>query len=98
VTALQSLGLPFYNSLYNPVTVLWLFLSQVIRVLAASVKNLDAGRRRCRAWGRGVGTAERKNRWPAIALGRGLPRPPGHRAVRGYDADAAKCLRSVWNC
>jgi len=26
---LRKFGVPFYNSLYNPVTALWLFLSQV---------------------------------------------------------------------
>jgi hypothetical protein len=47
VTALQSLGLPFYNSLYNPVTVLWLFLSQVIHAnptLAVTVECFLAWR------------------------------------------------------
>lgn len=47
VTALQSLGVPFYNSLYNPVTVLWLFLSQVIHAnptLAATVEGFLAWR------------------------------------------------------
>ncbi len=28
MAALQSLGVQFYDSLYNPITVLWLFLSQ----------------------------------------------------------------------
>jgi len=47
VTALQSLGVPFYNSLYNPVTVLWLFLSQVIHAnptLAVTVECFLAWR------------------------------------------------------
>jgi len=44
---LQSLGLEFYDSLYNPVTVLWLFLSQVIHAnptLAVTVENFLAWR------------------------------------------------------
>jgi hypothetical protein len=47
VTALRTLGVPFYNSLYNPVTVLWLFLSQVIHAnptLAATVECFLAWR------------------------------------------------------
>lgn len=47
VTALQSLGVPFYDSLYNPVTVLWLFLSQMIHAnptLAATVECFLAWR------------------------------------------------------
>jgi len=47
VTALQSLGVPFYNSLYHPVTVLWLFLSQVIHpnpTLAVTVECFLAWR------------------------------------------------------
>ena len=46
-TALQSLGVPYYNSLYNPVTVLWLFLSQVIHpnpTLAVTVECFLAWR------------------------------------------------------
>jgi len=45
--ALESLGRRFYDSLYNPVTVLWLFLSQVIDAnptLAATVENFLAWR------------------------------------------------------
>ena len=44
---LQLLGLEFYDSLYNPVTVLWLFLSQVIHAnptLAVTVENFLAWR------------------------------------------------------
>jgi len=47
VTALQSLDVRFYHSLYNPVTVLWLFLSQVIHAnptLAATVECFLAWR------------------------------------------------------
>lgn len=47
VAALQSWNVPFYNSLYNPVTVLWLFLSQVIHAnptLAATVECFLAWR------------------------------------------------------
>jgi hypothetical protein len=47
VAALQTLGVPFYNSLYNPVTVLWLFLSQVIHAnptLAVTVECFLAWR------------------------------------------------------
>ncbi len=47
IESLQSLGLRFYESLYNPVTVLWLFLSQVIHAnptLAATVENFLAWR------------------------------------------------------
>lgn len=47
VTALQSLGVPFYNSLYNPITVLWLFLGQVIHAnptLAVTVECFLAWR------------------------------------------------------
>jgi hypothetical protein len=47
VTALHSLGVRFYESLYNPVTVLWLFLSQVIHAnptLAATVECFLAWR------------------------------------------------------
>lgn len=47
VACLQSLGVPFYDSLYNPVTVLWLFLSQVIHAnptLAVTVENFLAWR------------------------------------------------------
>lgn len=46
-SALQTLGVPFYNSLYSPVTVLWLFLSQVIHAnptLAATVECFLAWR------------------------------------------------------
>jgi hypothetical protein len=45
--ALQSLDARFYDSLYNPVTVLWLFLSQVIHAdptLAATVECFLAWR------------------------------------------------------
>ncbi len=44
---LQSLGIHYYNSLYNPVTVLWLFLGQVIHAnptLAATVESFLAWR------------------------------------------------------
>jgi hypothetical protein len=44
---LRSLGLRFYDSLFNPVTVLWLFLSQVIHAnptLAATVEGFLAWR------------------------------------------------------
>jgi hypothetical protein len=47
VEALQSLGLRCYQSIYNPVTVVWLFLSQVIHAnptLAATVENFLAWR------------------------------------------------------
>lgn len=47
VTALQSLGWRFYDSLYNPVTVLWLFLNQVIHAnptLAVAVEGFLAWR------------------------------------------------------
>jgi hypothetical protein len=47
VSALQTLGVSFYNSLYNPVTVLWLFLSQVIHAnptLAVTVECFLAWR------------------------------------------------------
>jgi IS4 transposase len=47
VTALQSLGVRFYDSLYNPVTVLWLFLGQMIHAnptLAATVECFLAWR------------------------------------------------------
>lgn len=47
VTALQSLPVPFYNSLYSPVTVVWLFLSQVIHAnptLAVTVECFLAWR------------------------------------------------------
>ncbi|MFH1921643.1 MAG: IS4 family transposase [Planctomycetota bacterium] len=45
--ALESLGRRFYDSLYNPVAVLWLFLGQVIDAnptLAATVENFLAWR------------------------------------------------------
>lgn len=44
---LQSLGVRYYETLYNPVTVLWLFLSQVIHAnptLAVVVENFLAWR------------------------------------------------------
>jgi hypothetical protein len=47
IDGLKSLGLRCYDSLYNPVTVLWLFLSQVIHAnptLAATVENFLAWR------------------------------------------------------
>ncbi len=47
MTGLQPLGVSFYDSLYNPVTVLWLFLSQVIHAnptLAATVECFLAWR------------------------------------------------------
>jgi len=47
VTALSSLDVRFYDSLYNPVTVLWLFLSQVIHAnptLAVTVECFLAWR------------------------------------------------------
>ncbi len=47
VAALPSLGVPFYNSLDNPVTVLWLFLGQVIHAhptLAVTVECAVTGR------------------------------------------------------
>ena len=47
IESLQSMGLRFYESLYNPVTVLWLFLSQVMQAnstLAATVENFLAWR------------------------------------------------------
>jgi len=46
-TAVQSLELPFYDSLYSPVTVVWLFLSQVIHAnptLAVTVQCFLAWR------------------------------------------------------
>ena len=45
--AIASLGVKFYDSMYNPVTVLWLFLSQVMHAnptLAATVENFLAWR------------------------------------------------------
>ena len=45
--ALLSLGVAFYDSLYNPATVLWLFLNQVIHAnptLAVTVENFLAWR------------------------------------------------------
>ena len=47
IESLRSMGLQFYESLYNPVTVLWLFLSQVVHAnptLAATVENFIAWR------------------------------------------------------
>ena len=47
IESLQSMGQQFYESLYNPVTVLWLFLSQVIHAnptLAATVEHFLAWR------------------------------------------------------
>jgi len=47
VACLQLLGVSFYDSVYNPVTVLWLFLSQVIHAnptLAVTVENFLAWR------------------------------------------------------
>ena len=47
MAALQSLGISFYDSLYNPVTVVWLFLGQVIEAnptLAVTVENFLAWR------------------------------------------------------
>jgi hypothetical protein len=47
MTALSSLGVRFYDSLYSPVTVLWLFLSQVIHAnptLAVTVECFLAWR------------------------------------------------------
>jgi len=47
IWALQSLGIAYYESLYNPVTVVWLFLSQVIHAnptLAVVVENFLAWR------------------------------------------------------
>lgn len=49
IGALRSLGLNFYNSVYNPVTVLWLFLGQVMNAnptLAVVVENFLAWRAR----------------------------------------------------
>lgn len=47
IASLQSLGMQFYNSVYSPVTVLWLFLSQVIHAnptLAVTVETFLAWR------------------------------------------------------
>ena len=47
IASLQSAGMQFYNSLYSPVTVLWLFLSQVIHAnptLAVTVETFLAWR------------------------------------------------------
>jgi hypothetical protein len=47
IACIESLGLRFYNSLFNPVTVLWLFLSQVVHAnptLAATVEGFLAWR------------------------------------------------------
>ena len=47
IECLQSIGVRFYDSLYNPVTVLWLFLSQVIHAnptLAATIESFLAWR------------------------------------------------------
>lgn len=47
VGALQAVGMSYYHSLYNPVTVLWLFLSQVIHAnptLAATIEGFLAWR------------------------------------------------------
>jgi hypothetical protein len=41
VTALSSLGVRFYDSLYNPVTVLWLFLGQVIHANPTLAVTVD---------------------------------------------------------
>jgi hypothetical protein len=46
-TAMQSLNMQFYDSLYSPATVLWLFLSQVIHAnptLAVGVESFLAWR------------------------------------------------------
>jgi hypothetical protein len=47
MAALRELGVEFYQSLYNPVTVLWLFLSQVMHAnptLAVAVEGFVAWR------------------------------------------------------
>ena len=47
IEGLQSLGIVYYESLYNPVTVVWLFLSQVMHAnptLAVVVENFLAWR------------------------------------------------------
>lgn len=47
IACLQSLGVTFYDSMYSPVTVLWLFLSQVIHAnptLAVTVEGFLAWR------------------------------------------------------
>lgn len=47
IDGLESLGLRYYQSVYNPVTVLWLFLSQVIHpnpTLAVTVESFLAWR------------------------------------------------------
>jgi hypothetical protein len=47
ITAMETVGVHGYNSLYNPVTVIWLFLSQVIHAnstLAVTVENFLAWR------------------------------------------------------
>ena len=47
IASLESLGVRFYDSLYNPVTVLWLFLSQVVHAnptLAVTVESFLAWR------------------------------------------------------
>jgi len=88
MTALQSLGVPFYNSLYNPVTVLWLFLSQVIHAnptLAATVEcflgwRLALGMSACSANTSAYARARRRLPETVLAM---LTRHTGHEAGRG---------------
>ena len=86
-TALQTVGVPFYNSLYNPVTVLWLFLSQVIHAnptLAVTVEcflawRLAQGMSRCST---GTGAyARARQRLPEALLAM-LTRHTGREADR----------------
>ena len=87
IGCLQSLGVTYYESLYNPVTVVWLFLSQVIHAnptLAVVVENFLAWR-----LGQGLPScsvdtgayARARLRLPESLLAR-LTRQTGHNADR----------------
>lgn len=87
IDGLNSLGLKYYESLYNPVTVLWLFLGQVIHAnptLAATVEGflswrLGQGLSACSTDTGGYSRARR--RLPEALLAR-LTRHTGREAER----------------
>ena len=88
VACLQSLGVPFYDSMYSPVTVLWLFLSQVIHAnptLAVTVENflawrLGQGMSRCSTDTGAYAKARRRLPEALLAM---LTRLTGREADRG---------------
>jgi Transposase DDE domain len=91
--ALAALEVRFYDSLYNPITVLWLFLSQVMHAnptLAATVENFLA-------WRLGQGMAPCSTDTGAYARARQrLPEPLLAMLTRRSGEETARSARAAW--